>query len=151
MLAPLLPGCEDYTADGEDGVATGDNDALPSKKAAPVISLHAIAGIRMEDTMSVPVYIHGHCLTALLDSGSTHNFINTGVMCRIRLEPVGAAMRVAVMNGNRIHCDGVAHNMAMRINQEDFSISCFDLILGIDYLHTLGPILWDFEDLSVSF
>jgi len=62
----------DYTSDGEDGAAAGDADALPAEEAAPVVSLHAIASIRTEDTMLVPVYIHGHHLTALLDSGSTH-------------------------------------------------------------------------------
>lgn len=40
----------------------------------PVMSLHAIAGICMEDTMHL--YVHGHCLLVLLDYGSTHNFIN---------------------------------------------------------------------------
>lgn len=45
----------------------------------------------------------------------------------------------------------------MRIGQE-FSSSCFginlgefDIVLGMDYLWTLGPILWDFEDLCMSF
>jgi hypothetical protein len=126
--------------------------------ADPIISLHTISGIHTEDMMQVHIDIRGHRLLALLDSCSTDNFNKMGVKRRIRLEPVGTAMRVAVTNGNRIHCDGVAHNMAMRINQEDFSISCFgidmrgfNLILGVDYLHTLGPIVWDFEDLSVSF
>jgi hypothetical protein len=46
----------------------------------------------------------------------------------------------------------------MHIGQEDFTISCFginlggfNLILGGDYLRTLGPILWDFEDLCMAF
>ena len=45
----------DYTSDGEDDAAAGDTDALPAEEAAPVVSLHAIAGIRTEDTMLVPV------------------------------------------------------------------------------------------------
>lgn len=71
---------------------------------------------------------------------------------------MGATIQVVVANGDRIHCDGVARNVAMRIGQEDISISCFsidlgsfDLILDVNYLRTLGPVLWDFKDLSLSF
>ena len=48
--------------------------------------------------------------------------------------------------------DRVAHNVAMSIDHEDFSFSCyiidlggfdFDHVLGVDFLRTLGPILWD--------
>lgn len=60
-------------------------------------------------------------------------------MHRVGLVPVGAAIRVMVANGDRIPYDGVARNVAMRIGQEDLSISCFgidlggfDLILGIN-------------------
>jgi hypothetical protein len=30
-------------------------------------------------------------------------------------------------------------------------LGCFDFILGVDYLRTLGPILWDFEAMTLSF
>jgi hypothetical protein len=46
----------------------------------------------------------------------------------------------------------------MAIGTEEFSISCFginlggfDVILGVDFLRTLGPILWDFEDMCMAF
>ena len=61
----------DYTSDGEDDAAAGGAGAQPTEEPDPVVSLHAIAGIRTEDTMMVPVHIGGHRLTALLDSGST--------------------------------------------------------------------------------
>ena len=48
--------------------------------------------------------------------------------------------------------------MSLAIGTEEFSISCFgislgefDLILGVEFLRTLGPILWDFEDLCMAF
>jgi hypothetical protein len=42
----------------------------------------------------------------------------------------------------------------MAIGTEDFSISCFDTNLGgfdVDFLRTLGLVLWDFEDLCMAF
>jgi hypothetical protein len=89
---------------------------LGDEAADPVISLHAVAGIPTEDMMQVHIDIRGHSLLALLDSGSTHNFINMGVMRWIGLEPMGAAIQVAVANGDRIHCERVAHNVAMCIS-----------------------------------
>ena len=31
------------------------------------------------------------------------------------------------------------------------ALGCFDFILGVDFLGALGPLLWDFERLTVSF
>jgi len=67
-------------------------------------------------------------------------------------------MWIAMANGDRVPCEGVARNVAMAIGTEEFSISCFginlggfDVILGVDFLRTQGPILWDFEDLCMAF
>lgn len=30
------------------------------------------------------------------------------------------------------------------------SLDCYDMVLGISFLRTLGPILWDFEDLCMA-
>lgn len=117
-------------------VALGEEQPL-----ALIVSLYAFAGFRTEETMNLHVYIHGHKLLALLDSGSTHIFINAGVMCHLGLVTGDNNMWVTVANG-----DHVARNVAMCIGKEDFSISCFridlgsfDLVLGVDYLCTLGP------------
>ena len=74
------------------------------------------------------------------------------------LQLAWAALQVTVANGDHIPCAGVVGHVVMCIGKEDFSISCFgidlgvfNLILGVDYLHSLGPILWDFVDLFMSF
>lgn len=51
-----------------------------------MISLHAIAGIRKEDTMQVHIAIGNEQITALIDSGSTHNFVCADVVRRIGLQ-----------------------------------------------------------------
>jgi hypothetical protein len=54
-------------------------------KLPPLISLHAIAGIHTEDTMQLCIAISSYELTALLDSGSAHNFISTVAARRVGL------------------------------------------------------------------
>lgn len=52
---------------------------------APLISLHAIAGVRLGDTMQVRINLGGASLLALLDSGSTHNFVADEAAARTTL------------------------------------------------------------------
>jgi hypothetical protein len=54
--------------------------------------------------------------------------------------------------------DGVARQQILQIDgevfQDDFyalSLDGFDIILGTQWLHTLGPILWDFHTLTMAF
>lgn len=57
-----------------------DHTVAKAAAAQLIISLHVISSIRTKDMMHLHVYIHGHRLLTLLDSSSTHNFINTRVM-----------------------------------------------------------------------
>ena len=53
---------------------------------APMISLNAITGIRTEDAMQLYITIGNEQFVALLDSGSTHNFVCGDVARRVRLQ-----------------------------------------------------------------
>lgn len=55
-------------------------------------------------------------------------------------------------------CRGLARDVGIRIADEVFTIDCYsipidtyDMVLGIMFLRTLGPILWDFDDLCMAF
>jgi hypothetical protein len=136
-----------------------EEDAAATEELPPLISLHAIAGIWTEDTMQLRVYIGNHEPTALLNSGSTHNFVSTAATRCIGLyfhDNQGA--HVVVANGDSVACRGQAHDVAIRIGEEHFSVDCYaipldcyDVVLGVKYLRTLGPILWDFDDLCMAF
>jgi hypothetical protein len=124
-----------------------------------VVSLHALAGIRHERTMLLPVMIHGERLVALLDTGPTHNFLPATTMHRLALQPTGGDnLRMTVANGDRLRYHGLAQHVPLTIGDEHFTImcasidlGCFDFILGVDFLRTIGPILWDFDTLMMTF
>jgi len=66
------------------GNATAAADAVvDGSDSAPQISLQAISGVRTRDTMQVVVQLGRIMVTALLDSGFTHNFV-----CFIPRRPV---------------------------------------------------------------
>ncbi|XP_066347641.1 uncharacterized protein [Miscanthus floridulus] len=119
----------------------------------------ASAWIRPANSMLVPVTIKGERFLALLDTGSTHNFLKGAAMRRLGLSPSGGEdLRVTVANGDRLACAGIARDVPIRIADEDFIITCvgldlggFDFILRFDFLRTLGPILWDCSALTMAF
>ena len=93
----------------EEAVVLAPTPAVGQEPAAqPQVSLYAIAGIRTENAMLLPVSVHGHRLVALLDSGSTHNFINADLLRRLHLSTAPHPnMRVLVANSDRVPCEGV--------------------------------------------
>jgi hypothetical protein len=155
----------DYTdEDGgqaDDGVAAGEEATAPVDALvnALVVSLYAVAGIPTEHTMVVYVTIQGQRLLALLDTGSTHNFIQGAAMKKLGLTVAGSdQLRVTVANGDRLRCVGVARDVLVTIAGEQYHITCvgidlgcFDFILGVDFLRTLGPVTWDFDALTPAF
>jgi hypothetical protein len=125
----------------------------------PLISFTAITGIHHEDIMKLHVTIGNHELTALLDSGSTHNFISGTAAQHLGLHLQNShGATVIVANGARVSCQGLARDVAICIGQESFSVDsytipldCYDMILGISFFKTPGPILWDFDDMCMAF
>lgn len=141
-----------------------EDAAKPAEPAAfdpdaPMISLHAIAGIRIEDTMQVYFTMGNEQFVVLLDSGSTTSFINDNIARRIGIQfaPCPGAS-VIVANGDRVACRSFAHDVEVHIADEVFAVDCYsipidkyDMVLGVTILRTLGPILWDFDNLCMAF
>ncbi|KAK1650530.1 hypothetical protein QYE76_068335 [Lolium multiflorum] len=103
--------------------------------------------------------INGESLTALVDTGSTHNFLSGDAMRRLPQQPSEAEKFIVTFaNGDPLDCQDVARQVPILIGNEHFSIDCVDInlgcyyfILGVDFLSTLGPILWDFDALTLIF
>lgn len=98
-------------------------------------------------------------MLALLDSGSTQNFVSEEVAARtsLKLRPRGN-MKVTVANEERVPCPGVYRVVPFSIHSEPFSTDFFalplagyDVVLGTEWLASLGSMLWDFGVLTMSF
>jgi hypothetical protein len=107
---------EKYTADHKcaargvfllelDGEDTGTTHTLAEEMG---ISLHALTGIYIVDTLKLKVSINGVALIALLDSGSTHIFIRDAIVPRLGLHVTPTAgLLVKVANGEKMLSGGV--------------------------------------------
>jgi hypothetical protein len=85
---------DDAVPDNGDGAAAPQEEPAAQEHVvanALVVSLHALAGIRTENTMLLPVMVKGERFLALLDTGSTHNFLQGATMRRLGLTPTGGS------------------------------------------------------------
>jgi hypothetical protein len=103
--------------------------------------------------------INGATVTTLLDSGSTHNFLDStaadrvGIMFHYCLD-----LQVTVANGDRLTSFGCRYGLSVIVGDKVFHIDCFglrlgsfDMVLGVQWRESLGPILWDFEKRTMAF
>lgn len=128
--------------------------------AEPCISLQALTGlwsVRAAETMQV-VFIGEERFTALMDTSSTHNFLSDDVLARVGLTPTATpSLHVMMANGDQVASGGACHVVPLRIGDLEFQVDCFtlplggDVVLGVQWLRTLGPILWDLDNLRMSF
>jgi hypothetical protein len=85
------------------------------------ISLSAITGISSSENMQIMLRIGSVQLRALLDSGSSHNFISEKAATMVELPLQGRANLFAtVANGERVQCAGVFKNTTFCIAKDQF-------------------------------
>jgi hypothetical protein len=138
-----------------------DNDTTTPVEAVdtPMISIHALIGIRPHTgrTMQLYVIINGTRVRTLLDPGSTHNFVDLDTATRNDIKFGGMArLWVTVANGESIQSLGCCKNLPITIDAEPFTLDCYGLALGLyemvlQWLESLGPILWDFTKRTIVF
>lgn len=98
-------------------------------------------------------------MTILIDTGSTHNFLDPKVSKKAQL-PLDQIDRVnvRVASGEMITSEARCIGVKLKIQGIIFIVDLrilvlarFDIVLGIQWLRYLGFILWNFEELSMKF
>ena len=151
---------EDSEELGEDeGLQEEGEGEVVKEEDMPLISLHALNGASSYQTMRVNGKAGNATLHILIDSGSTHNFLDISVAkklhCELRKIP---PLPVAIANGQQLDCNIMCKDFSWSLIGQEFTAdmllvplgSC-EMVLGVQWLSTLGPILWDFEALKMEF
>jgi hypothetical protein len=128
-------------------------------EAEPIISLNALTRFSAPQTLKLIGYIKHRKVIILVDSGSTHNFIHHHIAqethCYIH---VVKNFQIMIANGGSMKCGGHCENVHLQIGDYHLKSHMFsidmggcDIVLGVEWLRTLGPILMDFKALTMQF
>ena len=110
-------------------------------------------------TLKIKGYIKYHQLVVLIDNGSTHNFINQSkvVALHIFIHPINN-FQVLIANGGTMKCGGRCENVKLQMGDYQLKthmfaidMGSFDIVLGVEWLHTLGKITMNFQELYMNF
>ncbi|CAL9221332.1 unnamed protein product [Arabidopsis halleri] len=123
------------------------------------VSVSAVSGVSDYRTMKVRGYAGKQALIFLLDSGSTHNFLDPKAATRLNLQLQHSGLtRVKVADGRQLGVSGKAKNFQWKLQETTFEgdvmvipLAGCDMVLGVQWLATLGSINWDFKKLEMRF
>ncbi|XP_058726761.1 uncharacterized protein LOC131598148 [Vicia villosa] len=169
----FIPGHKCATA-GKFLLLIEDDDVVNSELAEiheePVISLEqedtyfqlspqAANGQFCPKTLKFKGSIMGLSVTVLIDTGSTHNILQPRIAQHLKLltQPI-PNFSVMVGNGSKLSCSGICQHVPIKLQNNSFSIPFHlfpiegaDVVLGMEWLRTLGPLMADFSIPKISF
>ncbi|CAA0265790.1 unnamed protein product [Arabidopsis thaliana] len=125
----------------------------------PEITLQSLTGWDSPKTMRVAATINRQRLVALIDSGATHNFISDREANRLNLKLTPMTpFSVRVADGHPLRCRGSYRHTAMLLGDASFTVDFYalqlsglDVVLGVQWLESLGPILCNWKAHSLEF
>lgn len=148
-----------FIMEGADDDDDDDSENDEEEEPTPEITLHALTGWDSPTTIRLHASIKQQSLLALVDSGSTHNFISEKVAQGLRLtETPTKPFTVRVADGNPLQCRRKYTGITIRVGDTNFSVTLYalplaglDLVLGVQWLASLGPVLCDWTLKTLQF
>ena len=105
------------------------------------ISLHAVVGTEDQQTMCMKGRVKNQSLVILVDSGSSHNFMNQAMVKRLNCEvQTIAGLNITVANGEIMKTQGMCRGVVLEVQGFKQVIDFFilplqgcDVVLGIQW------------------
>jgi hypothetical protein len=125
----------------------------------PTISCNALAVINTPQTLKIEGYIKNKKVIVLIDSGSTHNFIHYKLAKALNFFVYPTPeFQVMIADGGTINCSGKCNKINISMweyvmNSPMISIPMGGVvvILGIQWLQSLGMVAFNFQELFMKF
>lgn len=129
-----------------------ENDNLEESALNSQMSVHALDDTMDYKTMRVKGSVKGKIVHVLIDSGSTHNFMDVNAATRLGIQlEITLPFSVAVANESRVNNSFMSKKVKWRMQRVDFIAEMLviplggaDVVLGIQWF-TLGDIRWNFK------
>ena len=148
----LMEEVEDEKAELVEIEEEEDKAELKEEKAE--ITLCALLGSTSPSTTRVIAILNGQKNVILLNTGSTHNFMDETLAKGLKLQTnVESNFGVRVANGQVIRTIGECKEMKLylKLTFNLLDLEGCGIVLGTQWLSTLGVISWDFKNLVMGF
>jgi hypothetical protein len=111
------------------------------------------------NTIRLKGFIHGQRITTLVDSGATHNFIDATLVAQSGLHTEEfEGFTIAVEDGYTMTCLDMVPDLEVKLGNyiviDTFyvvDLSDTDVVLGVQWLYSLGKIGVNYQTLTMSF
>jgi len=123
------------------------------------ISLHAFEGHISSNTIRLKGEISNKSVSVLVDTGSTHNFMQKNVARALKLTiELIVPFNVSTGSGEKLNCAEICRGVEIFIQNTCIKMDIFlldmsgaNLVIGIQGMKTLGPVTFDFDKLLMEF
>nr|XP_017226343.1 PREDICTED: uncharacterized protein LOC108202460 [Daucus carota subsp. sativus] len=123
------------------------------------VSVHAIEGLHHNKTITLTGRRGKHQFSILIDGGSTHSFLDEHTAGKLKCELVQTQpLKVQVANGNQLESQYESAGFTWKVGKHEFTFpvrtlprGSYDLVLGVDWLGSLGLVTFDYKRLILQF
>jgi hypothetical protein len=118
-----------------------------------------LSGVSRYDTLCIKGIIQVQWAITLIDGGATHNFINASLVSKRALQTEEfEGFDVAIEDGHIVECLDRVPNLEMKLGnytvRDTFyvvDLSDIDVVLGVQWMITLGKITTNYQTLEMGF
>ena len=149
---------DEWKEEKVEGEGSMEDNGQP-KDDNPQLSLDALEGTYNFQTIRLKRVVGKKRICILIDSGSTHNFLDAKMVGRLGcvMEDI-PEFKVMAANGNELFCKETCKKFSWIMQGQQFltkelalPLDNYDLVLGIQWLVELGDITWNFKELNMKF
>jgi len=147
----LVETCSEESDQEEAKVKTNNQEAE--------LSLNTLMGTQKHTSLKVMAWIGAFEVPLLVDSGSTHNFVNTNIVAKVGLKPISIEpFDVRMASGDKMKCEGLVKEVNMNVqgvrvvaDLHVLPLVGLDVVLGTPWLKGLGRIVLDYNKRTMEF
>ncbi|CAL1413314.1 unnamed protein product [Linum trigynum] len=142
------------SSDEDDGVDAGLVEEEPEE-----VAMQALSSGKMTSSLVVQGRARKCRLLILVDTGSTHTFLNQAKVAELQcLVEAAPPLRVKLADGTVLMSHSVCKGFQWEMQGHKFSfdarvlnLGTHDMVLGLDWLRTISPVKFDFVQLQLFF
>ncbi|RWV89931.1 hypothetical protein GW17_00047901 [Ensete ventricosum] len=157
--ALVIEPVEDKDNETSEEALEPKEEAMEEESPPATYAVHVLAGYSNPQMIKVGGFLKQQLITIVIDMGNTNNFLNSKVAAHLELQiECCNKFDVKVADGRIFNCDQRCPRVKLLLQDQEvvadfflLPIDDYEVILGIEWLTTLGDISWNFSKLIMKF